>query len=194
MDYVQGRQWNNYITTDVVFSQTDSVFIDFELTSTPVTDDSDSNASYCCIYGMFTSNSFTGYTDIFRGLNYGRTSIYSSFPPFLVYKDYTNNNPFITISTGAKRYRLSLCCQLVLDDGVSMITEDLTKVSIPLSFLYWYGGNVGLMSTSFIRLYRCAIVALDGTTTHDFLPCENPSGEEGLYDVVGRVFYGFSTT
>ena len=190
---MQGRQQNNYITTDVVFSHTDSVFIDFELTSTPVTDESDDNAINCCIYGMFTSNSLMGYKDILRGLNYGRTRNFSSFPPFLVYKDYTNNNPFITISIGAERYRMSLCCQLVLNDGVSMISEDLTKVSIPLSFLYWYG-DVGRMSTSFIRLYRCAIVALDGTTTHDFLPCENPSGEEGLYDVVGRVFYGFSTT
>lgn len=127
-----------------------------------------------------------------RGLTYYKTT--TGKTGWFYYFGYPSDVSTQAQIGGIGRYRLSVCGALILNDG-ELISGRFTSTSdlLPLSFLrYYYGGN--FYSADFIRLYRCAIVALDGTTTHDFLPCENPSGEEGLYDVVGRVFYGFSTT
>ena len=42
-------------------------------------------------------------------------------------------------------------------------------------------------------LYSCKIYD-NGTLVRDFIPCKNPSGAVGLYDMVGRTFYGNAGT
>lgn len=44
-----------------------------------------------------------------------------------------------------------------------------------------------------MRLYSCQIYD-NGTLVRDFVPCINESGEVGLYDLVGRKFYGNAGT
>lgn len=44
-----------------------------------------------------------------------------------------------------------------------------------------------------MKLYSCQIYD-NGTLVRDFIPCINPSGEVGLYDLVGKQFYGNSGT
>ena len=44
-----------------------------------------------------------------------------------------------------------------------------------------------------IKLYSCQIYD-NGTPVRDFVPCINPSGDVGLYDLVGQQFYGNAGT
>lgn len=44
-----------------------------------------------------------------------------------------------------------------------------------------------------MKLYSCQIYN-NGTLARDFVPCKNPSGAVGLYDLVGRQFYGNAGT
>ena len=43
------------------------------------------------------------------------------------------------------------------------------------------------------KLYSCQI-EVDGASVRDFVPCSNPSGAVGLYDLVGAKFYGNAGT
>lgn len=43
------------------------------------------------------------------------------------------------------------------------------------------------------KLYSCQIEK-GGTLVRDFVPCTNPSGEAGLYDLVGNQFYANTRT
>ena len=43
------------------------------------------------------------------------------------------------------------------------------------------------------KLYSCKIYT-GATLTRDFVPCKNPSGQAGLYDLVSGAFYGNAGT
>lgn len=50
------------------------------------------------------------------------------------------------------------------------------------------GGTMAAYTTG-VSLYSCQIYD-NGTLIRDFVPCKNPSGTYGLYDMVGEKFYG----
>ena len=56
----------------------------------------------------------------------------------------------------------------------------------------WNNGSDGIAATS-SRVYACKIYD-NGTLVRDFVPCINASGEIGLYDSVGKKFYGNAGT
>lgn len=60
----------------------------------------------------------------------------------------------------------------------------LTLFALHRASIY-YGGKM--------RLYSCQIYD-NGTLIRDFVPCTNPSGVAGLYDLVNKLFYGNSGT
>lgn len=53
--------------------------------------------------------------------------------------------------------------------------------------------TAGVRSISSGIIYSCKIYD-NGTLTRDFVPCKDPSGEVGLYDLVGEQFYGNAGT
>lgn len=53
--------------------------------------------------------------------------------------------------------------------------------------------NVGFDEFSKMKLYSCQIYD-NGTLVRDFVPCINPSGAVGLYDIVTQAFFGNSGT
>lgn len=55
------------------------------------------------------------------------------------------------------------------------------------------GTSDGSTGTLHARLYSCQIIQ-SGTTKRDFVPCKNPSGEIGLFDLIGKQFYSKSGT
>lgn len=61
--------------------------------------------------------------------------------------------------------------------------------------LYLFAGDTGGTANgqATLRLYSCVIYD-NGTVVRDFVPCKNPSGVVGLYDKVGKKFYGNSGT
>lgn len=194
MDYITGR--TNPIITDAIASYTDSVFTDFEFTSLFRVSSIRNDNTICCIW--CTTRWDTAASPVLvteKILSYNRSTKTNSAG--LVYSRSSYSDSLINTKIDTVgRYKLSTFGAFILDEDGAVISRNgyssLDDIS-PLKFFHFYYNN-SYYSMDFVRLYRCTVVALDGTTTHDFLPCENPSGEEGLYDVVGRAFYGFSTT
>ena len=56
-------------------------------------------------------------------------------------------------------------------------------------FLFARNTNGALNYYAIAKLYFCRIYD-NGTLARDFIPCINASGEVGLYDLVGKQFYG----
>ena len=50
------------------------------------------------------------------------------------------------------------------------------------------------INNAYFKLFSCKIADASGNLVRDFVPCTNPSGEVGLYDLVNGVFYGNSGT
>lgn len=181
---------SGYITTDLTINNSDSIFIDFQFTS----------KSYG-IYGSYwdtTPPCVLHFTHSGSGTNVSKgvfsekyssdsNAIYLRFCPIVHSWD-------VTLTTS--RYSVVICDTFVANDG-ALIT---TYTSNPLSFLYYkrlvYNRleemEVPTQSAVPAKLYRFSLFKCDGTISHDLLPCTNPNGEEGLYDVVGNKFYGFT--
>lgn len=87
-----------------------------------------------------------------------------------------------------------------MDNSAGVITADEISVSFSSRGVYSASSpNVFLFGTSTGsatlkgRLYSCKIY-LGSSTARDFVPCKNPSGEVGLYDLAGERFYGNTGT
>lgn len=79
-------------------------------------------------------------------------------------------------------------------NGVSS-TATYAQFSVDKTLHLFAFNNNGTASFfgSGIKLYSCQIYD-NGTPVRDFVPCINPSGEVGLYDLVGKKFYGNAGT
>lgn len=54
--------------------------------------------------------------------------------------------------------------------------------------IYLFGRSYSSVSCSQIKMYRCKMYK-GGTLIRDFVPCKNPDGVAGLYDIVSGAFY-----
>ena len=54
--------------------------------------------------------------------------------------------------------------------------------------IYLFGRSYSSVSCSQIKMYRCKMYK-GGTLIRDFVPCKNPDGVAGLYDIVNGTFY-----
>lgn len=79
-------------------------------------------------------------------------------------------------------------------DGSTVLTMGASTFSIPYNLVLFAdnrAGGIGEKTT--MALYYCRI--FDGDTLlRDYIPCINASGAVGLYDLVGRQFYGNAGT
>ena len=195
LDYVQGT--SGYITTDLTVNNSDSIFIDFQFTSksygiygsyNDYGNPFGSTTPPCVLY--FTHNG-SG-TNVPKGVFSEKTTS-SSSATYLRFRPIVSSWD-VTLTTS--RYSVMICDTFVANDG-ALIT---TYTSNPLSFLYYkrlvYNRledmEVPTQKAMPAKLYRFSLFKCDGTITHDLLPCTNPNGEEGLYDVVCDKFYGFT--
>ena len=55
-------------------------------------------------------------------------------------------------------------------------------------FLFAMNNNGAMYSPASVKLYQFSVYD-NGTLIRDFIPCKNPSGVVGMYDVVGGTFY-----
>lgn len=81
-------------------------------------------------------------------------------------------------------------------DGIAVNTITATTFSISYSvFLLSINkdGSAYAAVPTTAKLYSCQIYD-NGTLVRDFVPCINPSGTVGLYDLVGKKFYGNAGT
>lgn len=102
-------------------------------------------------------------------------------------KNKISNTPF------SERYAYEI------NDGLAKIGENSVSISMgafqsPYSIFLFGANNKGsLQYPAKMRLYSCQIYD-NGSIARDYVPCTNPQGEIGLYDLVGKQFYGNAGT
>ena len=75
-------------------------------------------------------------------------------------------------------------------DGSTVLTMGASTFSVPHNLALFANNRAGgIQEKTTMALYYCRI--FDGDTLlRDYIPCINASGAVGLYDLVGRQFYG----
>lgn len=76
-----------------------------------------------------------------------------------------------------------------LDTGANIISGNAVAAFSHTNTVCVFGNS----NFSKGKIYYCQIYD-NGTLVRDFIPCINPSGEVGLYDLVGKKFYGNAGT
>lgn len=79
-------------------------------------------------------------------------------------------------------------------DGSTVLTMGASTFSVPHNLALFANNRAGgIQEKTTMALYYCRI--FDGDTLlRDYIPCINASGAVGLYDLVGRQFYGNAGT
>lgn len=184
---------SGYITTDLTVNNSDSIFIDFQFTSKSYGIYGDYGNPYnpttppCVLYFTHSGTGTNTPMGVYSEAVVSGSTAYLYFKPLV-------SSWWVTLTTS--RYSVMICDTFVANDG-ALIT---TYTSNPLSFLYYKSlvynrledMEVPTQKAMPAKLYRFSLFKHDGTITHDLLPCTNPNGEEGLYDVVCNKFYGFT--
>ena len=77
-------------------------------------------------------------------------------------------------------------------NGSTLTFTQSNFTSAKTIYLFSVNGGSGVPNGT-MKLYSCQIYD-NGTLVRQFVPCINPDGEVGLYDLVGRKFYGNTGT
>lgn len=110
----------------------------------------------------------------------------------LIYWYYGSNTPSLEVSNPWGRHVVDFNQNKLYRDGVLISTQTLqsfTSIVNLYLFVLKYGATVPSIHQCKMRLYSCQIYD-NGTLVRDFVPCKNPSGAVGLFDLVNSVFYG----
>lgn len=179
MEYINGT--TGYIDTTVTGLSSDSIFLDFELTSLPIFSSDDD--------GYLLLGSFGGSISFRSVSRYnGSTDGAFSITPY-AFGDYLEK---VVLDTSRHSYLYALP---YLTDGGSFVN---LKASDSILLLLWVIRGINTLTgesyvtykdLSFVRLYRFALVGVGGSLRHDLLPCTHPEGAVGLYDVIEGEFY-----
>ncbi len=100
------------------------------------------------------------------------------------------------VAAGApfERHTLTRNKNKVSIDGGAETTETYRAFQVPCN-LYLFASNQANTAGAYtvLKVYSCKIYD-SGTLIRDFIPCVSPSGAVGLYDLVGKKFYGNAGT
>ena len=159
----------------------DSIFLDFKLTSLPIFSSDESGYLLLgSLGGSLTFRSASRYN--------GNTDGAFSITPY-AFGDYLEK---VVLDKSRHSYLYALP---YLTDGGSFVN---LKASDSIKLLLWTTQSTDMLTgkiyltykdLSFVRLYRFALVGVGGSLRHDLLPCTHPEGAVGLYDVVEGEFY-----
>ena len=174
--YIQSSG-TQYVDTGFKPKNTTKVTVDFQVTTQP--------ASHLIIFGCRTSYSsddqfvlgYTGHKSpaVWRS-DFGSSQV--SFPSTLPWSTRiiaTQNGPDCTLN------------------GISEKNSSAAFSSTHNLFLLANNDNETVAGFISAKLYACQIYD-NGTLVRDFVPCVNASGAVGLYDLVGKQFYGNAGT
>lgn len=80
-------------------------------------------------------------------------------------------------------------------DGVAIATSTYANFTSPsaLWIFRFYSGDGDNEAYGELKMYACKVYD-NGNLVRDFVPCKNASGAVGLYDLVGKQFYGNAGT
>lgn len=176
LQYIQSTG-TQYVDTGFKPKNTTKVTADFQVTTQPT--------SHLIIFGSRTSYSssdqfilgFAGHKSpaVWRS-DFGSTQ--TSFPSTVGW---------------ATRFAVVFDSSVCTLNADSVNNTNSTFTSTHNLFLLADNDNETAAGNISAKLYSCQIYD-NGTLVRDFLPCINPSGAVGLYDLVGRKFYGNAGT
>lgn len=172
VEYIQSSG-TQYLDTGFKPNQDTRVVMDFELLSV--------TGQYADpIFGVRTSASAAGYYFWASGTAVATEQYQSGY----------NNGSTYPAVTRVGRHTVDKNKNVTTVDGVT--TEAayaaFTTAWNMLLFQSYNNGNLYSQTTK-MRLYSCQIYD-NGQLIRDYLPCIDPSGEAGLYDIVNGAFYG----
>ena len=161
LQYIQSTG-TQYIDTGYTPTANAKVFADFQMTQIP-----SSNSDVFGVKGQFSFRSYSGKN--FRTVSGSAAD-------------------FATTVSMTERHTVEKNMTLTTVDGSITVTTTTATISSPL-FLCAYNNGSGAANYGYLKLYSCQIYD-DDALIRDFVPCVNPSGEIGLYDLVSGAFYG----
>lgn len=109
------------------------------------------------------------------------------------YGDYSGQRKEFSSVTSTERLSIDFNKNVLSINGESVtFTSDTFQSTVNLILLA-ANTNGTIAGRASARLYSCKIYD-NGTLIRDFIPCTNPSGVAGLYDVAGNAFYANAGT
>ena len=109
--------------------------------------------------------------------------------------DYFGDNATSSISLVGKSVHIDTNKNVCSIDDATLTTDSGTGQTTLNLYLFTVNNTGGFNPNynSHMKLYSCKIYD-NGTLIRDFIPCTNPSGVAGLYDVAGNAFYANAGT
>lgn len=176
VEYIQSSG-EQYIDTGFTPNQDTRVVMYFDLLAV--------NGQYAePIFGVRTSLSSNGF--YFWASGYGTTTEqYQS--------GYNTASHYVAVKR-VGRHKVDKNKNVTTVDGISA-SGTYASFTAAWNLLLFNSYNNGALysNTTCMKLYSCQIYD-NGTLVRDYIPCINPSGEAGLYDLVYGVFYGNAGT
>lgn len=106
--------------------------------------------------------------------------------------DYNNSTDEYSTVNPSGRFTVDKDGNITKFNGTVGVTAVYGDFQCTYSLFLFANNNAGTAAGfGSLTLYACQIYD-DGTLVRDFIPCRNPSGEAGLYDLVEGKFYGNS--
>lgn len=164
-----------YIDTGFKPNQSTKVVMDLEFTG--------QHSSHPFAFGARDS---TGKADFYAYINGGGTL---TAPWAFVCGSILNQHT----KTGEGRQAVSFGNDGMIVNGVSASVTAVTFQSTVNLWLFCANRNGATQYLSSLKLYSCQIYD-NGTMVRDYIPCINPDGAVGLYDLVTAAFFGNSGT
>lgn len=168
--YIQSSG-TQHIDTGFKPNQNSGVTIDFQLNAV---------SGWQCVFGTRVGNNTRSYSLWHNGSAFG--FYYSSV-------DATFSN-----LDGTVRHTVVASKNTAVADGASSVSPAYSNFTANYSlFLFAVHSDGQPQSIASMKLYSCQIYD-NGIIVRDFVPCINASGAVGLYDLVGKKFYGNAGT
>lgn len=174
VEYIAATDGNCTVNTGIApTSQNVKTIIDFEPTSAPTSTNALIAWSYYAAAGFNYSVAWTQ-TGITGRLGAGAYS---------------------TVNPNTARRRMTVTMDnyngIITADGQSAsFTQKQYNRNAPNVFLFGVSGGSNTLKG---KLYSCKMY-VNNSLTRDFVPCKNPSGISGLYDLVSKAFFGSATS
>lgn len=157
-----------YIDTGHIPTVNTKATMDFQLTAV-------ADAENACLFGVVGQFSFRWF---------GNLVVFRS--------NGANNANFPKGIPALNRHSVEKTATKTILDKTRTVTTTAGNVSNTL-YLLAQRGSSAAQNFSSAKLYSCQIYE-NGALVKDFVPCKNASGTIGLYDLVGRQFYGNAGT
>ena len=160
-----------YINTNFTPNQDTRLVMDFKLFG----------GTDSILFGARGSSTLDGFTVFKRSSGYWA----------IQYNDLTSN---ASVSHDSERHVIDKNKNVTYLDGVSVCTHTAGTFTAPSTLCLLATNDAGTVRyASNGIIYSCQIYD-NGTLARDYVPCINPDGEVGLYDLVTAAFFGNSGT